>query len=461
MYQRLVAVLGVLLASLAAIANPVPQHGRYLQRDPNASGQVVLNDEAWFEGQPPFIMPAESVFASIHANGLNLYATLGNNPVTRTDPLGLSWDPFDMVEEIAFEHEMSKRLGFMQVNARITDPDMLRKLRLYEHGMFEFMMDFAWDRDVGILLGMITGPFFARACFEEGTLVWTDDGPVPIQTLSLGDEVVSRPDPEMEPGEAFELPIEPGSLSLVRLKYVHADESTTIIETLRPASLVEVQGLVAGRSIPINVLELRITGEAEVLGVEPYAEPVRADVPVVTTRFATDSAVVVDLFLEGQEQPIGVTPNHRIFSLDRETWVEAGALRAGERLVSVDTDEAGEEVGKAIQEDGPRRVLVVARVEPRAGKVAVYNLEVSRYHTYFVGDLGVWAHNGCFPHSPKNGPPVDIGMQRKWIKATVESMKADGVLANQIERFIKSVVQEGHETKQRFVDLMAYLESIL
>jgi hypothetical protein len=395
MYQRLVAVLSVLLASLAAIANPVPQHGRYLQRDPNASGQVVLNDEAWFGGQPPFIMPAESVFASIHANGPNLYAMLGNNPVTRTDPLGLSWDPFDWVEEIALEHEMSKRLGFMQVNARITDSDMLRKLRLYEHGMFEFMMDFVWDRDVGILLGMVTGPFIARACFEEGTLVWTDDGPVPIEALTLGDEVVSRPDPELEPGEAFEVPIGPGSLSLVRLRYSHADGSATTIETLRPASLVAAQGLAAGRTLPITVLELGIAGEAQVLGVEPYTETIRADVPVVTTRFATDAAAVVDLYMEGEERPIGVTPNHRVFSADRGTWVEAGALRAGERLVSVGKDEAGEVVGPVNQGDGPQRVLIVARVDPREERTPVYNLEVSRYHTYLVGEQGVWAHNQC------------------------------------------------------------------
>jgi len=110
---------------------------------------------------------------------------------------------------------------------------------------------------------------------------------------------VSRPDPELEPGEAFEVPIEHGSLSLVRLKFVHADGSTTIIETLRPASLVNAQGMVVGRSVPISVLELGIAGEAEVIDIEPYSAIVRTDVPVVTTRFVTDAAAVVDLYLEG------------------------------------------------------------------------------------------------------------------------------------------------------------------
>lgn len=91
-----------------------------------------------------------------------------------------------------------------------------------------------------------------------------------------------------------------------------------------------------------------------------------------------------------------MTPNHRVYSVDRGTWVEAGELRAGERLGSAKQDGNADERG-----DGPG-VLVVARVEPREGRVAVYNLEVSRYHTYFVGEPGVWAHNECtVTYSPR------------------------------------------------------------
>ncbi|QYK47766.1 MAG: hypothetical protein KF838_13365 [Phycisphaeraceae bacterium] len=392
----LTLVLGATIGPDSAGANPIPKHGRYLQRDPNASGQVVLNDATWFDGAAPMVDPSFVAMREVYANGLNLYTMLGNNPVMHHDPLGLSWDPFDMVEAIIFEHEVSKRVALMTLKARTSDPEMLRAIRSYEHGAFNFMMDFAWDRDVGILFSMVGGTFFARACFEEGTLVWTDEGPVPIEKLGLGDEVLSRPDPDLEPGEAFEVPIEPGSLSLVRLRYAHSDGSTTTIETLRPTSMVAAQGLAAGRTLPITVLELGIAGEAEVLGIEVYAEQVRADVPVVTTRFVTDAAAVVDLYLEGEEQPIGVTPNHRVYSVDRGTWVEAGELRAGERLGSAKQDGNADERG-----DGPG-VLVVARVEPREGRVAVYNLEVSRYHTYFVGEPGVWVHNECtVTYSPR------------------------------------------------------------
>ncbi|MBX3318197.1 MAG: hypothetical protein KF902_15180 [Phycisphaeraceae bacterium] len=209
-------------------------------------------------------------------------------------------------------------------------------------------------------------------------------------------------------------------------------------------------GVGAGAA-PIHPHDLGIAGDAEVLGIEEYTARMRADVPVVTTRFVTDAAVVVDLYLEGEERPIGVTPNHRVFSMDRGTWVEAGALRTGERLGS------GAAHGNAGEGDDGKSVLVVSRVEPREGKVPVYNLEVSRYHTYFVGDRGAWVHNSYFPHSPKQGEPADISMQRRWIKATVDSMKKDGVLKHQIERYVRSVVQAGYESKSRFDDLMSYL----
>ncbi|QYK47764.1 MAG: hypothetical protein KF838_13355 [Phycisphaeraceae bacterium] len=84
---------------------------------------------------------------------------------------------------------------------------------------------------------------------------------------------------------------------------------------------------------------------------------------------------------------------------------DGGARAVGDILVHLDAavDRAGERLGSAKQDgnadergDGPG-VLVVARVEPREGRVAVYNLEVSRYHTYFVGNRGVWVHNSCWP----------------------------------------------------------------
>lgn len=168
------------------------------------------------------------------------------------------------------------------------------------------------------------------------------------------------------------------------------------------------------RLVQASVTTRAVDPNAEVLGVNRYTEAVRADVPILTSRFVTDAAAVVDLYLEGQEKPIGVTPNHRVFSADRGTWIEAGELRAGERLASAAP------VGDA--EAAGQNVLVVARVEPREERVRVYNLEVSRYHTYFVGDQGVWVHNGCVPDEVKASPKLF----KNWMQSKARTAFQNG-----------------------------------
>jgi hypothetical protein len=87
--------------------------------------------------------------------------------------------------------------------------------------------------------------------------------------------------------------------------------------------------------------------------------------------------------------------------------VAAGELKSGEQLQSLSG------------------VAVVARIQPRTERASVYNVEVSRYHTYFVGDASVWAHNPCgdtFPVS-KPGWRVSKFEQKEWITQRVWDMQ--------------------------------------
>jgi len=63
--------------------------------------------------------------------------------------------------------------------------------------------------------------------------------------------------------------------------------------------------------------------------------------------------------------------------LDRNAWVAAGDLKAGERLRTLD--------GAAC----------VAGIKLRLGRDTVYNLEVHKDHTFFVSDAKLWVHNAC------------------------------------------------------------------
>jgi hypothetical protein len=83
---------------------------------------------------------------------------------------------------------------------------------------------------------------------------------------------------------------------------------------------------------------------------------------------------VLRLFVSGQKKSIGVTPNHPIFSLSRNTWVPAGKLRIGEKLKT------------------KTGVVVVKRLQ-KGGKKEVYNLEVHQARTYFVGKTSILVHN--------------------------------------------------------------------
>ena len=99
---------------------------------------------------------------------------------------------------------------------------------------------------------------------------------------------------------------------------------------------------------------------------------------LVTGTFEHVAQDVIDLQIEGQEKPIGCTPTHPIWSVDREEFVPAGELVEGERV-------------RVLNGDTKR----VVQKLPRPGPELVYNLEVFGEHVYHVTSDGVLVHNDC------------------------------------------------------------------
>jgi hypothetical protein len=89
---------------------------------------------------------------------------------------------------------------------------------------------------------------------------------------------------------------------------------------------------------------------------------------------------VWDLWIEGESQPIGVTPGHPAWSADRCDWVPASELRVLERVRV---------------EGGTRLVLGMGY----AGEEPVVNLEVAGDHCYRVGEQGLLVHNASASQS--------------------------------------------------------------
>jgi hypothetical protein len=87
-------------------------------------------------------------------------------------------------------------------------------------------------------------------------------------------------------------------------------------------------------------------------------------------------AVVYDLWVTGEPEPIGVTAQHPVWSRDLLSWVCVKDLREGERLLARDGTT-------------PR----VESLALRSGEEAVYTLEVDGDHCYRVGEQGLLVHN--------------------------------------------------------------------
>jgi hypothetical protein len=85
----LLAVLASLLFTSNAHAVYHVQTGRFLQADPNASGQPLIYNAGWFHGVAPSVAVIGFDIEERYRDGANLYQYLGSNPLTNSDPLGL------------------------------------------------------------------------------------------------------------------------------------------------------------------------------------------------------------------------------------------------------------------------------------------------------------------------------------------------------------------------------------
>ncbi|MBX3408091.1 MAG: hypothetical protein KF869_15150 [Phycisphaeraceae bacterium] len=90
----------------------VPQLGRFLQPDPNATALTLIQATS-FHGRGMGALVAAFDVEGLYGDGMNLYEYAGSNPWMRADPLGLSWDPFDMVDEYVAE-DMGSRRAFLE-----------------------------------------------------------------------------------------------------------------------------------------------------------------------------------------------------------------------------------------------------------------------------------------------------------------------------------------------------------
>ena len=213
--------------------------------------------------------------------------------------------------------------------------------------------------------------------FVAGTSVWTDKGLVPIDQLRVGDMVLSKSDstgavahkrvtrvfvvPEKE---VFATQLSSAqdsdgeSVTDYDLFFVAGEHPVWVVGS-GWASIVE-----ASNSIELNALELTDNGKC-------YADK------IIWPVFVADSGpnvgvVLLDRCFDEMSVPV-------VF--DRKVVTQHGWRFNGTTpMFTSDTQHLGE----LCTQDGYPTY-----------RTTVYNIEVEDFHTYFVGELGLWVHNAC------------------------------------------------------------------
>lgn len=200
----------------------------------------------------------------------------------------------------------------------------------------------------------------------------------PIEQVEVGMRVKGR-NPQATDGRIRLADPDPTSWRKLVLRMRKATGKELQIDLLRPLGWIEHAGAKEGSTIELDLAELGAAGEAEVLAVLPCPAIETGAGSVVSGKFTHEPEDnLVNVLIEGQDEPIGCTHNHPFWSEGRRDFVPAGSLQPGEH---VRTRTAG--------------IVKVASVGRRPRESLVYNLEVHGQHVYEVGNLGLLVHNSC------------------------------------------------------------------
>jgi hypothetical protein len=228
--------------------------------------------------------------------------------------------------------------------------------------------------------------------------------PQAIETIAVGQNVLSN-NPLDQLDSKYGVKVDPPNWRKLVLRAPKTDGSFAEVVLLRPLWWLEVQAARVGGTVEISAADCGIDGEALVRGIEP-CPPVEPPLPgyqTVTGTYKHLGVQVIDVYVDGLKESIGVTPNHPFWSEDDREFVRADELAVGERLRSV---------------DGYPQVVAIV---PRDSSEPVFNLEVQLTHTYYVTSDGILVHN-VTPWG-KEGLKFCVWFNKQSAEAIAELMK--------------------------------------
>ena len=131
----------------------------------------------------------------------------------------------------------------------------------------------------------------------------------------------------------------------------------------------------------------KIKSGDKVISTDP--ETMETSPKTVLETYIREVTTLVHLTVNGEE--IVTTVDHP-FYVNSRGFVKAGELAIGDELL-----------------DPNKNILLVENfdVELTEEPVKVYNFEVDEFHTYHVGEIGVWVHNASCKVNKKVGENYD------------------------------------------------------
>ena len=199
---------------------------------------------------------------------------------------------------------------------------------------------------------------------------------IPIEKISVGMRVHAH-NPELTIIERQKIS-EPdwSTFTVLDVEMTKIDGGIVEIKLLRSPEWIEQYRPIIGGTIPVASSEFDAMGESKVIAIRDAPQVDEGPGHVVTATFKHLSSEVLDLYVEGNDMPLGTTLSHPFWSVDRQRFVEASKLRHGETLRTMFDEH-----------------VKLRFINKRKSQEPVYNVTVYGEHTYFVGDDALLVHN--------------------------------------------------------------------